>query len=69
MKEVRQYNTGDVVLGKVHGYPLWPGIVSARSRVNLKKLTKMAHLSFFFSFFFFPLVRLLQLGGRSRSSQ
>ena len=31
-KEVRQYNIGDVVLGKVRGYPPWPAMVSAKSR-------------------------------------
>ena len=31
-KEVRQYSIGDVVLGKVRGYPPWPAMVSAKSR-------------------------------------
>jgi hypothetical protein len=32
IKEVRQYSIGDVVLGKVRGYPPWPAMVSAKSR-------------------------------------
>ena len=31
-KEVSQYEIGEVVLGKVRGYPPWPGIVSSKSR-------------------------------------
>jgi hypothetical protein len=47
-KEVSRYEVGDVVLGKVRGYPPWPAVVSA-SKVALKTWTKWL---IFFSFSF-----------------
>ena len=34
-KEVRQYDVGDIVLGKIRGYPPWPAVVSPQGRVKI----------------------------------
>ena len=61
-KEVRQYAIGDTVLGKVRGYPPWPGVVSSQSRVVNWQMAQP--FFFFFSSFFGPYFFLV-LGGRS----
>ncbi|KAF8149342.1 hypothetical protein B0H34DRAFT_785371 [Crassisporium funariophilum] len=56
-KEVPQYETGDVVLGKVRGYPPWPGMVVDPTGVPQKVLNEQppGKKASFYCVLFFPM--------------